>query len=143
MNGPDHYREAERLIEEGQRTVARIAAVDERDRRDDFGKKAMGIWAQAQVHATLAQTAAIALGVITAEGFDPDETHAGDEWERTLRAATPTPAMPQLSPAWPAEPIRMWDHNWCQTTDPARARYITVDRPEGTRAVLDVAQEVK
>ncbi|WP_439030267.1 hypothetical protein [Gordonia terrae] len=73
MNGPDHYREAERLIEEGRETVAKIAAVHEdpmtmdevRARRDDLGKKAMGIWAQAQAHATLGLAAATALsGVI-------------------------------------------------------------------------------
>lgn len=74
MNGVEHYREAERLIEEGQRTSARIAAIHEdplstdevRARRDDLSKKAMGIWAQAQVHATLAQAAATALsGVVS------------------------------------------------------------------------------
>lgn len=66
MNGPDHYREAENLIAEGEEVVERIGnsveATDEetRQRRDDLGKKAMGIWAQAQVHATLALAAATA-----------------------------------------------------------------------------------
>lgn len=69
MKGIDHRREAERLIAEGERVAARIAAVHEdpltmdevRARRDDLGKKAMGIWAQAQVHATLALASVTAL----------------------------------------------------------------------------------
>jgi hypothetical protein len=72
----EHYQEAERLLDEGIKVVQRIADVinepypehvleigeDEYtrewqvQRRDELGKKAMGIWAQAQVHATLAIT---------------------------------------------------------------------------------------
>jgi len=47
-----HAAEAERLQRAGR--DVRIGAEPDRDRRDDLGKKAMGIWAQAQVHATLA-----------------------------------------------------------------------------------------
>ena len=53
----EHYQMAENLLAEGAEVVKAIEAVPEgpgqRDRRDDLGKKAMGIWAQAQVHATL------------------------------------------------------------------------------------------
>lgn len=59
-----HRRRAETLLAEGEQVVRKIrdAATDNptrnehevRLRRDDLGKKAMGIWAQAQVHATLA-----------------------------------------------------------------------------------------
>lgn len=70
-----HYEEAERLLAEGVEVVKKIASAEEdrrkyagtsfdyqgdqdtlwiAKRRDELGKKAMGIWAQAQVHATLA-----------------------------------------------------------------------------------------
>lgn len=69
-----HYIEAERLLAEGVEVVNKIASATTdyhpyganggmtqevwvRARRDDLGKKAMGIWAQAQVHATLANAA--------------------------------------------------------------------------------------
>jgi len=51
MNGPDHYREAERLL--------RIA----HDRSNDlFGEHLLATLTAAQVHAVLALTAATALG---------------------------------------------------------------------------------
>jgi hypothetical protein len=69
MTPQEHYAEAERLIAEGEKVVEKIrnapreyrAAVAPgpnqsewvRNRRNDLGKQAMGIWAQAQVHATL------------------------------------------------------------------------------------------
>ena len=82
-----HYTEAERLLREGERVVAQINDVKDNralkrkelsdsftgagsaidlsreidrltDRMDELGKKAMGIWAQAQVHATLATVTA-------------------------------------------------------------------------------------
>jgi len=53
VNGPQHYAEAERLIEEG-RAVVRAIRDAEPGERDPLGKKASGIWAQALVHATLA-----------------------------------------------------------------------------------------
>ncbi|QDH92843.1 hypothetical protein KNU62_gp58 [Gordonia phage Bakery] len=79
MNGPQHYQAAERLIEEGRETVAKIAAVHEdpmtmdevRARRDDLGKRAMGIWAQAQAHATLALAAATALSGVIGHNLAP------------------------------------------------------------------------
>ena len=66
MNGPEHYREAERLEAEGRQIVTAIKTIvpgeqNWREKRDDLGKQAMGIWAQAQVHATLALAAATAL----------------------------------------------------------------------------------
>lgn len=56
-----HYETAEALLEEGVGVVNRIAHAGDRHTgedldlyRDRLGKKVMGIWAQAQVHATLA-----------------------------------------------------------------------------------------
>ncbi len=79
MSTSKHYQEAERLLEEGRRVVdkiqtaslhrasiestARLSVNDTQKvweltrRMDELGKKAMGIWAQAQVHATLATVA--------------------------------------------------------------------------------------
>jgi hypothetical protein len=74
MRLSEHYREAERLLAEGVEVVQKISELNtarktapefhqsnpQRDRAaltrrmDELGKKAMGIWAQAQVHATLA-----------------------------------------------------------------------------------------
>ncbi|ABD58176.1 hypothetical protein PBI_COOPER_59 [Mycobacterium phage Cooper] len=80
MTPMEHYAEAERLLVEGVATVAKISSAaklresyrsqrsaphldtavlqkltnDQTRRMDELGKKAMGIWAQAQVHATLA-----------------------------------------------------------------------------------------
>lgn len=74
MTPQEHYDRAEALLDEGVKVVEQIANVpneplpdhvmqygeDEyarewiEQRRDALGKKAMGIWAQAQVHATLA-----------------------------------------------------------------------------------------
>ena len=71
MTGPEHYLEAERLEAEGRQVVAAIKAIrrgqtaDWREQRDDRGKQAAGIWAQAQVHATLALAAATALDPVT------------------------------------------------------------------------------
>lgn len=67
MTPLEHYAEAERLLDLGRQVVGKIA--DAADRRvvvgeewdmltrqmDEYGKQAMGIWAQAQVHATLAR----------------------------------------------------------------------------------------
>lgn len=75
----EHYAEAERLIAEGEKVVGKIGdlamkrvsitatknlgalgpfddarVADLTTRMDEYGKKAMGIWTQAQVHATLA-----------------------------------------------------------------------------------------
>ena len=59
-----HFEAAEQLLREGEKVVREIREVPStlagehesviRQRRDDLGKQAMGIWAQAQVHATLA-----------------------------------------------------------------------------------------
>lgn len=72
MTGPEHYREAERLLAEGAGVVAEIrAAKGDETRRDALGKQAMGIWAQAQVHATLALAAATA--------YQAARDYSGDE----------------------------------------------------------------
>lgn len=71
MSPEGHYRRAEALLDEGEAVVRKIGELadardDERDddyhayltrRMDELGKKAMGIWAQAQAHATLATLA--------------------------------------------------------------------------------------
>ena len=67
MRPCEHYRAAEALLAEGREVVTRISELNHtrpagdshaRDRytahMDELGKKVLGIWAQAQVHATLA-----------------------------------------------------------------------------------------
>ena len=67
LTSAQHKDRAEELIKEGERVAAQISRLkDDRsgatgglrddftERMDELGKKAMGIWAQAQVHATLA-----------------------------------------------------------------------------------------
>jgi hypothetical protein len=73
MTGPEHYRKAEHYLEhsknhtdtgnEADRHIAELAA------------------AQAQVHATLAQAAAIALGVV---GGDALATVEGLHWRKAI-----------------------------------------------------------
>lgn len=67
MTPQEHYERAEALLAEGVKVVEKIR--DRADARyligedwdrytrqmDELGKQAMGIWAQAQVHATLAK----------------------------------------------------------------------------------------
>lgn len=85
MTGPEHYREAERLASEGVAVVTSIRATQDEARRDALGKKATGIWAQAQVHATLALAGAHLAGVL----MPPDDR---DEWDRaTGRLQTASP----------------------------------------------------
>jgi hypothetical protein len=81
MNGPEHYQEAERLIVAGRAVVEEIrAAVDDSHRRDELGKQAMGIWAQATAEATLALTAATALA----------PSHDRRAWHAVAGTSTPT-----------------------------------------------------
>jgi|DEB19_MinimDraft_2_1074335.scaffolds.fasta_scaffold61937_2 hypothetical protein len=67
LSSSHHKDRAEELIKEGERVASQISRLkDDRsgatgglrddftERMDELGKKAMGIWAQAQVHATLA-----------------------------------------------------------------------------------------
>ncbi|WP_191834074.1 MULTISPECIES: hypothetical protein [Tsukamurella] len=69
MTGPEHYAEAERLLaiatEVGRAITATredpLSPEDVRARRDELGKQATGLFARAQVHATLALAAATAL----------------------------------------------------------------------------------
>lgn len=85
MNGPQHYAEAERLIAAGEEVVKEIrAAKGNESRRDVLGKQAMGIWAQAQVHATLALAAA----QVDAADLQTLETNGHDvmtEWGEVTR----------------------------------------------------------
>jgi primase-polymerase (primpol)-like protein len=68
MTPQEHKTEAERLLTEGVKVVNQISHLDKMRQgqvitegtyesitasMDERGKKAMGIWAQAQVHATL------------------------------------------------------------------------------------------
>jgi len=65
----EHYRIADRLLRDGVATHDKISELDDARKAysadsdeyadltrqmDEYGKKAMGIWAQAQAHATLA-----------------------------------------------------------------------------------------
>lgn len=85
MNGPQHYTEAERLIAAGEEVVKEIrAAKGYESRRDALGKQAMGIWAQAQVHATLAL---VATNVDTAglDIWDDAGTDRVTDWGKAVR----------------------------------------------------------
>lgn len=53
MSDATHYEHAEFLLAEGREIAGELAKADTQ-RRDELGKQLMGIWAQAQVHATLA-----------------------------------------------------------------------------------------
>ena len=101
MTTTDHYAAAERLLDLGEQVVSEIRAVpdgaDRDRRRDALGKQAMGIWAQAQVHATLATVQRDQpwippwvpnLGDEGLTSRDPDEQAAipGDEADRFLDA---------------------------------------------------------
>lgn len=65
MNASQHYQKAERLLAEGQTVVQKIRDADNAPRRDALGEQAMGIWAQAQAHATLALVEAVRRPVIS------------------------------------------------------------------------------
>lgn len=56
MTPNEHYEEAERLIEVGETVAVEIRQATSEERRDALGKQAIGIWAQAQAHATLAHS---------------------------------------------------------------------------------------
>ena len=68
MTPQEHYAEAERLIVIGEHAAGKIKLLDEgrkayargddehrdlTEQMDEYGKKCVGVWAQAQVHATL------------------------------------------------------------------------------------------
>lgn len=53
----DHAEEARRIVADGETAALKLRTAHEMgdiDVADDYGKKAAGCWAQAQVHATLA-----------------------------------------------------------------------------------------
>lgn len=57
MSGTDHADEARRILADGESAISKLRSAQHRGEAssaDDYGKKAMGCWAQAQVHATLA-----------------------------------------------------------------------------------------
>lgn len=74
MNGPEHYREAERLMEVAQQELRGYAGSD--DSRGETYHLHHSAWAQrqAQAHATLALAAATAANLATA--WDGDEDHS-------------------------------------------------------------------
>lgn len=77
MTGPEHYREAERLLED-----ANVYS-----RRDDAEPAAWAaLISEAQVHATLALAAATALNRPDGEGMVRDDYR---EWMRTASAKPP------------------------------------------------------
>ena len=69
MNGPAHYREAERLLEQ--------AEIDARDPMRKYAEDA-NVIAAAQVHATLALAAATAYPAI--RDYCGDDTNESREW---------------------------------------------------------------
>lgn len=58
MTPQEHYDQAEALLTEGTEVINKITSDPDNypvgPHRNELRKKAMGIWAQAQVHATLA-----------------------------------------------------------------------------------------
>lgn len=76
MNGPDHYREAERLLDQLRRAHASIVS-------PVLPERATAVLAEAQVHALLALTAATALptGAVGSAARDQwaHTIHFGDE----------------------------------------------------------------
>lgn len=86
MNGPEHYREAERLV--GPRTTVSIPSGTTR-----MGPPTTDMILQAQVHAILALAAATALGSLTATD---DGMGAYDEWA-WVEVATADPDASELA----------------------------------------------
>jgi predicted HicB family RNase H-like nuclease len=70
-SGPEHYREAERLLEQ--------AEVDARDPMRKYAEDG-NVIAAAQVHATLALAAATARPAV--KEWIGDELHDGSDWTR-------------------------------------------------------------
>lgn len=85
MTGPEHYAEAERLLALAAREVSQ-------NMESTTGERKADVLAAAQVHATLAQTAAIALQTAA---LPPDGNTAG-QWRSTIaaprKAVGPDPA---------------------------------------------------
>lgn len=76
MNGPEHYREAERLVAASARIIQGATA-------NTFGEAAAGsrdVLTAAQVHATLALAAATAMGTTGV----PADGDTALEWRRTI-----------------------------------------------------------
>lgn len=96
--GPWHYAEAERLLTIATEVGREITATREdprwpgeaRVRRDDLGKQATGLFARAQVHATLALAAATATHAFAAAA-DPTDCRPFDlavDWLPTIGGAS-------------------------------------------------------
>ncbi|MCI2959519.1 hypothetical protein MN032_17680 [Agromyces atrinae] len=85
----DHASEAARVLIDGRVAVSKAKAhaqVGARERADDYGKKATGCWAQAQVHATLALVEQQRLAnLITLRQADSDVLRDG-EWHEVEAA---------------------------------------------------------
>lgn len=90
----NHAEEALRILGEGEAVVSMIRNAQSQNAADAYGKKAMGIWAQAQAHATLAraeqQRIANLLTVYSMErttGADETKVVRGDIANAALKAA--------------------------------------------------------
>lgn len=85
MNGPGHYREAERLAEAYKEAVLTAERMPD-DTVEQFEKKALSLsqaralLEKAQVHATLAQAAAAAHAAV--HHYYGEEARDGYEWAR-------------------------------------------------------------
>lgn len=91
MNGPEHYREAERLLANAQAEIKRAVAMKDARRIDAACDLADGAARIAQVHATLALAAATAYPAI--RDWLGDEARDGVDWSR-ITAPTPTKETP-------------------------------------------------
>lgn len=90
-SGPQHYAEAERLLAAFKTAWSDVEAmpigsIDERERRLFAGDGAQRLLAKSQVHATLAQVAAIAGVNVDNGNYAPEP---GDEWARVLTPRDP------------------------------------------------------
>jgi hypothetical protein len=84
MTGPEHYAEAERLLEE----TGHEFEIDER-RLPVFMDQVQAMMARAQVHATLALAAATALAGVTLQL--PASSNLATEWNKTIGFPEVTP----------------------------------------------------
>lgn len=97
MTGPEHYREAERLLAAAADSAGEVhrlgqsADVEDREFSQVVTHSApmlANLIAQAQAHATLALTAAEALGITASQ--TPHTTDAARDWREVLKPAEQT-----------------------------------------------------
>lgn len=82
MTGPEHYRAAERLADQAHHFTYGDGADPE---------TGAALAAEAQVHATLALAAAVALG----EGFHGMHTRDAHAWRQVAATTPPAPVAPR------------------------------------------------